>query len=254
MRFCLLGSGSKGNCLYVEADQCALLVDCGLSARQTLTRLETRGLSPHLIRAIVLTHEHRDHVAGLRVLAQRLRVPVMCTGPTWCRVPDRGALRPQAIVAGQAFAVDGLSLQPFSVSHDAVDPVGLVISAGSARLGLATDLGVVTHLVRQRLAGCQGLILEHNHDPQMLAQGPYQQWLKQRVRSNQGHLSNEQGAELLAGLLHGQLRQVVLAHLSEVNNRPELAGRAAAQALQDGGSAARLSVAGQHEPGEVLEI
>ncbi|RJX30467.1 MAG: MBL fold metallo-hydrolase [Desulfarculus sp.] len=254
IRFCLLGSGSKGNCLYVEAGQNAVLIDCGLSARQTLSRLEARGLSPHLIRAIILTHEHRDHVQGLRVLAQRLRVPVMCTGPTWRGVPDQGPTRQHAIRAGRPFLIDGLAFHPFSISHDAADPVGLVIAAGQARLGLATDLGVVTHLVRHHLAGCQGLILEHNHDPQMLAQGPYQQWLKQRVRSNQGHLSNEQGAELLGQLRHPQLRRVVLAHLSEVNNRPELAGRAAAQALAQGNCAARLSVARQHEPSQVLEI
>lgn len=254
IRFCLLASGSKGNCIYVQAGGSAVLVDCGLSARQTVLRLEARGLSPRLIRAIILTHEHRDHVQGVRVTAKRLGVPVMSTGATWQAVCDQGRTRQHAIRAGRPFLIDGLALHPFAISHDAADPVGLVISAGSSRLGVATDLGAVTHLVRHHLAGCQGLILEHNHDPQMLAQGPYQQWLKQRVRSAQGHLSNEQGAELLAELHHPQLRQVVLAHLSEVNNRPELARQAAGQALGGLGSAARVAVAGQYEPSEVLEI
>ncbi len=254
LTFCLLASGSKGNSLYVSAGETAVLIDCGLSAKQTLLRLERRGLSASKIKAIVITHEHGDHLRGVRVLAKRLGVPALATGRTWAAGTDTRGTRHQAMEAGREFQVDGLSIHPFTISHDAVDPVGLVISAGTSRLGLATDLGVATKLVRARLAGCQGLILEHNHDLEMLGKGPYPQWLKQRVRSREGHLSNEQGAQLLAELHHAQLRQVVLAHLSETNNTPELARQAAGRVLLELGSQARLSVAGQYEPSQVFQL
>ncbi len=235
LAYCLLGSGSKGNALYVRAGSQAVLIDCGLSARQVLERLARRRLAAETIRAIVLTHEHRDHLTGARVLAKRLRVPILDTPATWRAALAKDATLAEAghqpFAAGEAFTVGGIGLRPFAISHDAADPVGLVIQAGAARLGLATDLGLATRLVADRLAGCQGLILESNHDPDLLAHGPYQEWLKQRVRSRQGHLSNQQGAELLAGLCHDGLQQVTLAHLSEINNTPELARAAAALAL-----------------------
>lgn len=254
LSFCVLASGSKGNSLYVSTGDSAVLVDCGLSAKQTLLRLELRGLSPHKIKAILITHEHGDHLRGVRVLAKRLRIPALATERTWAAGRDTRGTRHQAIKAGEEFQVDGLSIHPFTISHDAADPVGMVISAGTSRLGLATDLGVVTKLVKARLAGCQGLILEHNHDLDMLARGPYPHWLKQRVRSRDGHLSNEQGAQLLAELHHQQLQQVLLAHLSETNNSPELARQAAARVLSELDSSAKLSVAQQSQPSEVFEI
>jgi phosphoribosyl 1,2-cyclic phosphodiesterase len=254
LTFCTLASGSKGNCTYVAAGESAVLIDCGLSARQIMLRLEARGLPSHRIKAIIITHEHVDHVRGLRVLAKRLGAPAMATEATWAAARDTATVRHQAVTAGRAFQVDGLRIHPFAVPHDAADPVGLVISAGSARLGVATDLGKATPLVRQRLAGCGALILEHNHDPGMLANGPYQPWLKQRVRSAQGHLSNLEGAELLAELMHPGLRQVVLAHISQINNTPQLAAQAASQALMKLGAAARLTAAAQDQPSEVFEI
>ena len=258
LRYCLLGSGSKGNALYVEGPGGALLVDCGLSARQVLLRLEARGLASHGIRAILITHEHRDHLAGARVLAKRLRCPVLFTEPTWraalAKDQRLAEVRRESFAPGGGFELAGLCLRAFSLSHDAVDPVGLEISLGAARLGLATDLGQVTRLVQARLQGCQALVVESNHDPQMLAQGPYQEWLKQRVRSRQGHLSNQQGAELIESLHHRGLRQVVLAHLSETNNRPDLAGRAAGRVLERLASRAELVVAAQDRPTPVLEI
>ena len=254
LNFCTLASGSKGNCIYVAAGESALLVDCGLSAKQTLLRLEARGLSPHRIKAIVITHEHGDHVRGLRVLCKRLRVPAITTEATWAATRDKNAVRHQAMSAGQPFALEGLAVHPFTVPHDAADPVGLVISAGSARLGVATDLGRVTTLVRQRLAGCGALVLEHNHDPEMLANGPYLPWLKQRVSSSQGHLSNQEGAGLVAELCHAGLRQVVLAHISQVNNRPHLAEEAARAALAPGGHAPGIWAADQDAPSEVFAL
>jgi len=249
-----LASGSKGNCIYVSAGEGALLIDCGLSARETVRRLEAQGLPVHAIKAIIITHEHTDHVRGVRVLSKRLRVPALATGATWASARDTDAVRHVPMTAGQALEMAGIKVHPFSVPHDAADPVGLVLTAGGARLGVATDLGAPTRLVRHHLAGCQALVLEHNHDARMLAEGSYPPWLKQRVRSAQGHLSNEQGAQLLAELAHQGLKQVVLAHLSAQNNRPELALEAAREALEPGEAAPGLAAADQDQPSQVFQI
>ncbi|MCF8032231.1 MAG: MBL fold metallo-hydrolase [Desulfarculaceae bacterium] len=254
LTFCTLASGSKGNCTYVAAGESAVLIDCGLSAKQTLMRLEARGLPANRIKAILITHEHGDHIRGIRVLAKRLGATAVATPATWGATRDRASVRHQAMTAGSPFSLNGMQIHPFSVSHDAVDPVGLVISAGEARLGVATDLGKATTLVSQRLAGCGGLILEHNHDTDMLMGGAYPPWLKQRVRSSQGHLSNQEGAELLARLCHQGLKQVLLAHISQKNNRPELAEAAAREALAPGGHAPGLAAADQDEPSQVFFI
>ena len=254
LRFCLLASGSRGNAIFVQAGSEAILVDCGLSGRELLGRLERAGLDHRQLKAILVTHEHRDHVAGVGVVARKLRLPVLATPATFAECPGLGPVRHQAFRAGEGFRLGKLTIQPFAIPHDAADPVGLVIANGSARLGLATDLGQALKLVQARLAGCQALILEHNHDPQMLSEGPYPIWLQQRVRSRHGHLSNQQGAELLAAVHGTELRQVVLAHLSEKNNTPELAAAAAREALERLESGAGLSVARQEQPTAVLEI
>lgn len=206
------------------------------------------------IKAIIITHEHRDHTNGARVLAKRIGCPVMATPATWQAMGGLDSVRHQPFEAGRAFEVDGLTFRPFTVSHDAVDPVGLVVSSGSARLGLATDLGMVTRLVLARLTGCQALVVESNHDPVLLANGPYQQWLKQRVRSRHGHLSNQQGAELIGRVQTKELRHVILAHLSEINNRPELAHEASSQVMERACCRASLHVAAQAHPSEFFEI
>lgn len=254
LRFCLLASGSKGNAIFVQAGAEAILVDCGLSGRELFGRMERAGLDQRCLKAIVVTHEHRDHVTGVGVVARKLRLPVLATPATFAACPGLGPVRHQAIRAGEGFRLGGLAIQPFAIPHDAADPVGLVIANGAARLGLATDLGQALKLVEARLAGCQALILEHNHDPQMLADGPYPPWLKQRVRSRHGHLSNQQGSELLAAVHGPELRQVVLAHLSEKNNTPELAETSAREALTRLESRAGLCVARQDQPSPVLEI
>ncbi|BEQ14009.1 MBL fold metallo-hydrolase [Desulfoferula mesophila] len=254
LSFCTLASGSKGNCIYVAAGEQAVLIDCGLSARETIRRIEARGLSPHAVKAILITHEHTDHTRGVRVLAKRLRIPALATEATWAAAKDTDAVRYQPMCAGRGLEMAGIQVHPFSVPHDAADPVGLVLTAGGVSLGVATDLGAPTGLVRRRLAGCAGLVLEHNHDARLLAEGSYPPWLKQRVRSAQGHLSNDQGAELLAELIHPGLKQVVLAHLSEQNNRPELARRAAQDCLDGRGSRAGLWVAAQERYSEVFEV
>lgn len=252
---CLLASGSKGNAVCVTNGKRALLIDCGISCRQVLVRMAAAGLDPESIEAVVLTHEHIDHTKGIPVLARRLGgLPVLATAGTLAACDLENAARPEPIEAGGSFTAAGITIRAFSVPHNAADPVGLVLESGGARLGLATDLGKVTALVANRLAGCNGLILEHNHDPGLLADGPYPPWLKQRVGSAQGHLSNQQGSELLRRLHHKGLKHVVLAHLSETNNRPELAAACAGGCLAGLSSRARLEVAAQNRPGPVLEI
>ncbi len=251
---CVLASGSKGNATWVAGPAGALLLDCGLSARETMRRLALAGLDHLKLKGIVITHEHRDHIAGVRVLARQLRLPVMATKATWAASGLDGVVRHQAIAAGEAFTLAGLTVQPFSVPHDAVDTVGMVVSAGAARLGVCTDLGQALALAQARLAGCQALVVEANHDPELLAEGPYPPWLKQRVRSRHGHLSNQQGAQLLTKVHHSGLKRVVLAHLSEVNNTPELARTEAERALAELDSPAEVAVAEQRCPGRAFEV
>jgi phosphoribosyl 1,2-cyclic phosphodiesterase len=254
LKVCLLASGSKGNAVYLSAGRGGVLVDCGLSGVELVRRMEAAGLDPRRLAAMVLTHEHRDHAAGVGVLARRLRLPVAAAPATFARAKGLAKVRHLPVDPARPFELAGLSLTPFSVPHDAADPVGLVVQAGAARLGLCTDLGRATRLVAARLAGCQALILECNHDPGLLAAGPYQEWLKQRVRSSHGHLSNAEGAGLLARLHHAGLHEVVLAHLSEVNNTPALARAAAAAVLEELGSRAGLHLAAQDRPTPVIEL
>lgn len=255
LRLCFLASGSKGNALYLESAGRALLIDCGITCRQAMLRMEAAGLEPGRIEAIVLTHEHHDHVNGVRVLSKKLNSPrVLATPGTFAKTDLRGQVRFTPFAAGESFSAAGMELSPFTIPHDAADPVGLRVAVGGVSLGLATDLGKATNLVRHKLAGCQVLVLEHNHDPDLLAKGPYPPWLKQRVKGREGHLSNDQGAELLAELHHDELRQVVLAHVSETNNTPDLARTRAAECLARLGSNAALEVAGQHRPGPVIEL
>ena len=258
LRYCLLGSGSKGNAIYIGCGSDAVLLDCGLSARQVMLRMEASNLDPYAIRAIVISHEHRDHIAGARVLAKRLKVPVMATGATWAaalaKEPALCQARHETIAQGREFSLGGITLLGFGISHDAADTMGFVVQNGSARLGVATDLGVPTRLVVDRLQGCQALILEANHDPCLLAGGKYPVWLQQRIRSRQGHLSNPQCAELLEKVHHPGLEQLTLAHLSEENNRPELALDCLEEALCRLDCRAELGVARQERPNGVFDI
>lgn len=253
-RFCVLASGSKGNSTYIEGPGGALLIDAGLSAKQLVMRMEAKGLDPYEIQGVVVTHEHQDHCRGVRVLCKRLGVPAMTSPKTWEAMQDRQGVFLEELPSECSLEICGLHLRTFSTSHDAMDPMGLVVSCGGASLGICTDLGAPTPVVRHRLSGCNGLVLEANHDPNMLLQGPYPAWLKQRVKGNKGHMSNRQSADLLAELIHHGMQQVVLAHLSETNNFAELARREAQGVMDAAGCKAKLHVASQDEPTEVLEV
>jgi phosphoribosyl 1,2-cyclic phosphodiesterase len=230
---CVLASGSRGNCIYIASEAGALLIDAGLSGREIEKRLRQRDLDPGRLTAILVSHEHTDHVRGVGVLARRYQLPVYLTalthqaaGNALGRLPARRYFRP-----GIGFTVADFEIRPFALSHDAADPVGFTLACNGSRLGLATDLGVVTGLVEERLKGCDFLVIEANHDMDMLTNGPYPWHLKQRIRGRNGHLSNGATGELLSKLAHPNLRQIVLGHLSETNNAPHLARQAAEAAL-----------------------
>ncbi len=233
MRFASLGSGSEGNGLVVEAGGSRLLIDCGFGVRDTAARLARLGIEPASLSAILVTHEHADHVGGVPAFAARHGIPVWLTFGTLDVVGERFARteRVYGFDSHDAFAIGDLQIWPFPVPHDAREPVQFVVGDGQYRLGVLTDLGVSTPHVEASLSGCDALVLECNHDAAMLADGDYPYPLKQRIAGRLGHLDNEAAAALLASLDTSRLRHVVAAHLSQQNNTPERARAALARAL-----------------------
>ncbi|MSS73540.1 MAG: MBL fold metallo-hydrolase [Candidatus Latescibacteria bacterium] len=225
MKVCVLASGSGGNAVYVQEGPTRVLIDAGLTGRKVEDRLRAIDVDPGSLQAIVVTHEHADHIRGAGVLARRFRLPVWMTGGTLeaSRETFRGVERVRRFENDEAFDFGDLRFQPFTLSHDAADPVNFVVEGGEARLGIATDLGVVTQLVYQRLRGADLVVMETNHDRDLLMNGSYSWDLKRRIGGNRGHLSNGKAAEALCSLAEEGLRQALLAHLSDENNRPDLA-------------------------------
>ncbi len=223
----ILGSGSAGNCALVESDGCRLLIDGGLSARQICLRLASLGVDAATLSAILITHEHCDHVSGLRVFCKKHPVPVYCTRLTAEMLRKSELALHQDVrqfQAGAEFSVGGIGVQAFSVPHDAVDPVGFVFHHASESLGFLTDLGKCTHLARERVRGVSTLVIETNHDEKTLQNDTKRPWsVKQRIMSAHGHLSNAAAASELAGLLDHGLKRAILCHLSQDCNSPELA-------------------------------
>ncbi len=231
MRFAILGSGSRGNAAVVCSGQSRVLVDCGFSRKETDARLARLGLAGDEIDAILVTHEHADHVAGVARLSRAYGIPVMATHGTAAAAGLTELAQLQLISAQQNFAVGDLQVQAYPVPHDAREPVQFVISHGDFRVGILSDAGTVTPHMREVLSACDALLLECNHCPQMLAAGPYPPALKRRVASRLGHLSNQQSAELLQGLDRRRLKHLAITHISEKNNCPTLATRLLAEAL-----------------------
>ena len=261
VRLCVLASGSGGNCLWAEADGARVLVDAGLSAKETARRCHAAGLELRDLTGILLTHEHADHAGGAAVLARKLGVPVYATRGTL------GALREappeelwRIVEAGRPIALGPtFRALPLHAEHDAREPVVYSLEerapgGAQVRAAVITDVGHAPAPLAEALSAHDALVMEMNHDLRRLLDGPYPWSLKERVRSQHGHLSNAQGAALLASVLHEHLRRVVLAHLSQENNTPDLARAAAEKVLDRAGSRARLEVAAQFEPGEVMEI
>lgn len=236
MRFASLGSGSEGNALVVEAGASRLLLDCGFAPRDTLKRLARIGLDPADLAGIIATHEHTDHVGGVFSFARRFGLPVWITHGTLVALREVDAEFDASVavtvIHGEAgFAVGDLQVFPFTVPHDAREPVQYVLSDGARRLGVLTDTGCSTPHVEEVLSGCAALVLEANHDLDMLWGGEYPPALKARIAGRYGHLDNGAAAGLLAALDRSRLQHIVAAHLSKKNNRPELARAAFAAAL-----------------------
>jgi phosphoribosyl 1,2-cyclic phosphodiesterase len=257
MRFSVLGSGSAGNAIYVETPRSRVLIDAGLSCRELIRRLELVEVDPRKLDALIITHEHGDHIRGAGPLARRLDIPVYINALTMRRgMRILGNLfRPVMIQTGQTIVINGLVIETFTKCHDAADPMGIVVSSEQARLGLVTDLGRSTRLVEDRLMGCHALILESNHDEKMLEEGLYPLEVKRRIKGPEGHLSNHQAGELLRTVSHENLAFVVLAHLSAENNLPDKAVRVAENVLlRCGHTRTRVLASRQDDPIPMIEL
>lgn len=226
LRLCVLASGSSGNCVYIGSETTGILLDAGVSGKATVERLESVGVAPESIAGICLTHEHDDHKASVGVLHRRFGMALYANAGTLealGRHRKLAGLPWNVFTTGYPFYIGDLQLEPFRVPHDSYDPVGFVISCGSARVGIVTDMGMATTLIRQRLRHCGALVLESNHDEAMLTASERPWALKQRIAGRQGHLSNAKAGELVIEVAGKTLQTVFLAHLSRDCNTPELA-------------------------------
>ncbi len=253
LEFCILGSGSAGNSLVVRHEEGALLLDAGFSAARLCDRLQAVGMEPERLGGILVTHEHGDHIKGLEVFARRYGLPVVTTALTKAALGSRcEGLRFQIIPSTGQFALAGFQMESLPVPHDAACPVAFTFKVGGAMLGVMTDLGHVTPLVKQRMAGAHALLVEANYDVRMLTEDQKRPWsTKQRILGRHGHLSNDQAAEFLLECSRGELQQVVLGHLSRDCNAPEVALKVVGSAL---GPSVRLSCAQQETPGSFFEV
>jgi phosphoribosyl 1,2-cyclic phosphodiesterase len=233
MRFASLGSGSSGNALLVESGKTRLLIDCGFGLAETGARLARLGVAATELDAILVTHEHDDHGGGVARLARRHEIPVYLTHGTHSALGRQAAAIPHVVLihGEESFAIGDVEVRPYTVPHDAREPVQFVLADGVAALGVLTDVGEATPHIARMLSGLEALVLECNHDRELLANGPYPARLKQRVGGRHGHLDNGAAAALLESLDCSRLRHLVAAHLSQQNNTPELARSALAGAL-----------------------
>lgn len=281
VKFTILGSGSAGNCAYVETAEARVLVDAGFSPRQIRQRLAGIGRTPEKLTAILLTHEHSDHIAGLLGLAGEMQIPVYCNrdtqeatiwalknkvkgGKTAATTPDETANAAQLksridwrlFQTGDMIELADLEVETFQIPHDAQDPVGFLLRTAEGNIGFATDLGHTTKLVLERIRAANVLVLESNHDIKMLQECPRRSWsLKQRILGRHGHLSNPAAAEAVAHIISAGLKHLYLAHLSRECNTPELAENVMAEQLhQIGATHVRLRVAAQDTPAETLAL
>jgi phosphoribosyl 1,2-cyclic phosphodiesterase len=258
VQFTILGSGSSGNCAYLETAETRLLIDAGLTARQIRKRLLTIGRAPENLSGILITHEHSDHIQGLAVLAARLQVPVYCNRLTKEAIETQLRIRVdfRLFSTGASFEVGDLSVDTFSVPHDAYDPVGFLVHTDAGRIGFLTDLGHATKLVVQRVRTANVLLLETNHDMKLLQEDTKRPWsVKQRIASRHGHLSNEGAAEVAAQIVSAELQRLYLGHLSGDCNHPSLALRAVGQRLaQLGATHVHLEMTSQDSPCATLNL
>jgi phosphoribosyl 1,2-cyclic phosphodiesterase len=276
VKLTILGSGSAGNCAYVETAEARILVDAGFSPRQIRLRLAGIGRTPENLSAILITHEHADHIAGILGLADKFRIPVFCNRGTqdgsiwsfknkWSKKANRALETADTFKSkidwrlfetGASFEIGDVGIETFSIPHDAQDPVGYILRTAAGNIGFATDLGHVTKLVLERIRAANVLVLESNHDVKMLQECPRRSWaLKQRILGRHGHLSNATAAETAAQIMSAELRHLYLAHLSRECNKPELAQHVMAEQLHHiGATHVRLQLAAQDVPCATLEL
>lgn len=256
MKICSIASGSKGNCTYVESGDLRVLIDVGISLRETISRMESRGIDPESVHAILITHEHIDHIRSASSFSRKFKIPVYVSEQVHIKAAKH--LSKTEVVefeSGSSFVLREACIDPFPITHDACDPVGFIVETREGKFGSATDLGIATRLVVEKLRGCRGLNLESNHDIDMLMNGPYRWELKQRIKSRHGHLSNEESLLLLHEVAYQQLEVLIMAHLSEVNNHPDHVLRANKSFLKDQNVCApRIVIGDQYAASCVMEI
>jgi len=254
----ILGSGSSGNCAYLETDETRLLIDAGFSLRQIRQRMASIGRAPENLTGILITHEHGDHVQGLAGLSSKFRVPVYCNRPTQEAIEyhSRVKLNCRLFSTGASFELGDVLVETFMIPHDAQDPVGFLLRTGAGNIGILTDLGHTTRLAMERVRQANVLLLESNHDIKLLQDCPHRPWsLKQRILGRHGHLSNEAAAEAAEMIMTAELRHLYLGHLSRECNRPELAHRVMNERLQRiGANHVRLEMASQDAPSPTLTL
>jgi phosphoribosyl 1,2-cyclic phosphodiesterase len=257
MLFSVLASGSGGNACYVETKNSRILIDAGLSCRELMKRFEVLNMNAIRFDALVITHEHTDHVKGAGPIARKFDIPIYINESTLRKVKnDLGKVSSYIpFETGRAIKINDAMIETFTKCHDATDPVGLVISANGSKLGIITDVGRSTRLLEDRLKGCRALIIEFNHDELMLDEGPYPLHLKKRIKGPEGHLSNRDAGELLRRISHDGLKHIVLAHISEKNNLPEIAFCHARDILMECGlNSAEVLISRQDQPVPMREI
>lgn len=233
--FCPLASGSKGNSIFIGTKTTRVLIDAGISFSSLLKRLQQIEIDINTIQAILITHEHSDHIAGLAVIAEKLKIPILTNAETAKGIHSAIGIRPRfkIFTTGEPFEFGDLEVHPFSIPHDTLDPVAFTIKTGSLKLGFCADLGHATSLVKKQLEKCDYLYLEANHQPSMVHASNRPQSLKQRIMGKQGHLSNQQCGELLASVYHPGLKHVYLAHLSGECNTDEVALKVVREFVQE---------------------
>ncbi len=264
MRICSIASGSSGNCIYVGSDNTHIIIDCGISGKRILSGIHDLGLSVSDLSAVLVTHEHTDHVKGLGVISRRHGLPVVTTKKTFAaaqNAPGIGEIDSsllKEIVPQKEFSIGDLKITPFSISHDAADPVGFRISDGKRSCAIATDMGTFDNTTVSNLLNLDTILLESNHDVNMLEAGRYPYPLKRRILSDLGHLSNEMAGQLLNEILHDDMKHIILGHLSAENNYPALAYETVCCEVTTSESPYRSSdfdirVAKRDVPGDIIE-
>ncbi len=265
MRLCSIASGSSGNCIYVGSETTHLLVDVGISGKRTEEGLHDLDISGSDLDGILITHEHADHISGLGVLSRKYGIPIYATPGTIEAMWNIGSLGNidtslfHEVHEDEKLTIKDLTINPMKISHDAAQPVAYRIAYGDKRVGICTDLGVYNDYTVECLKGMDVLLIEANHDVNMLQVGPYPYYLKQRILGDRGHLSNENSGRLLSRVLHDHLQTILLGHLSQENNMPELAYEAVRMEITMGDNPYhandfRMLVAGRNEPSPVIRI